>query len=444
MDSPFTLVNDILNTLLCRLEEVTANREGCQFLRNVVERMQGVLHQFEEKQIEDSIETTLTLLTDAIIEAQETVEKTCSAGFISTMLFHEEYALKLTKISAKIEAALFQIPKTSLEINGALGFDIHALLRLVHHANFEKLAATSDGMMALKDILESAFHNNCKEPQGLKKIVQELSKENLMSKEELKRGLEVLRKEAFAAKKSQNTQREFECNALIEVLSKILHDASGSQEESQEESQKLEDCLCCPISGDIMRDPVILKETGMTYDRKSIEEWFKRGQDRDPLTNVQLESKELMPNFALRAACHIILGKLEKSSSSLNDSSTSKDKNESRKILVNAQMEIIDANLNINSQDGNGWTNLHFASKRNSIASVQELISYGANVNLQNKNGSSPLHVASFYNSIDVAKELIAHGANIDLQNKIGASPLFNASGNNSIDVAKVNPSTFL
>eukprot|EP00210_Caulerpa_lentillifera_P005619 g5372.t1 len=419
--------------LLCRLKEVTANREACQFMLNVAERMQGVLHQFEEKQVEDSIETTLILLTEALIEAQDVVEKSCSAGFISSMLYHEDFALTLTKISAKVEDALFHIPITSLETNVALGFDIFTLVHLVHHVKFEKLAATSDRIMALKNILESAFHNDCRGPQDLKKIVAELSNEHLMSKEELNAGLEVLKIEASNAKKSQNTQREFECNALIKVLSKTLHDASGSQEKSQ----KLEDCLCCPISDEIMSDPVILKETGMTYDRSSIEEWFKRGNDRDPLTNVRVESKELMPNFALRVACLTVLEKHENSSSSLNDPSVSEDKNDSHKILVEAQKKIIDVNLNINSQDGDGWTKLHFASKTNSIEAVKDLISHGANVNLQNNYGESSLYIASKTSSIDVAKELIAHGANIDLQNKYGGSPLHIASENNSIDVAK-------
>eukprot|EP00210_Caulerpa_lentillifera_P005611 g5367.t1 len=402
-----------------------------------MERMQGVLRQLEEKQLKHSIETTLTLLTEAVIEAREIVEKTCSAGFISSMLFREEYASALTKISAKIGVALFQIPKTSLQMNVVLGFDIFILVHLVHNVKFEELATMNDRITALNNILESAFHNDRKEPQDLKKIVEELCKKHLMSKEGINTGLEVLKIEAYDAIKNQNVQRVFECNALIEVLSNTLHNATGSQDQSQDQSQKLEDCLRCPISGEIMSDPVLLRETGMTYDRSSIEEWFKRGNDRDPLTNVRVESKELMLNFALRAACLTILEKHENSLSSLNDPSVSEDKNDSHKILVEAQKEIIDVNLNINSQDGDGWTKLHFASKTNSIEAVKDLISHGANVNLQNNYGESPLYIASKTSSIDVAKELIAHGANVDFQNKNGTSPLHTASGNNSIDVAK-------
>ena len=57
--------------------------------------------------------------------------------------------------------------------------------------------------------------------------------------------------------------------------------------------------LLCPISGDIMADPV-LTEAFQTYDRVSIEEWFQRKRT-DPLTNERV-SRTLRPNVALAAA----------------------------------------------------------------------------------------------------------------------------------------------
>ncbi len=33
------------------------------------------------------------------------------------------------------------------------------------------------------------------------------------------------------------------------------------------------DELCCPLSGVLMTDPVILVDTGDTYNRRSIEDW---------------------------------------------------------------------------------------------------------------------------------------------------------------------------
>lgn len=56
----------------------------------------------------------------------------------------------------------------------------------------------------------------------------------------------------------------------------------------------------CPISLEIMKDPVILS-TGITYDRMSIEKWiFLRKNDTCPVTKQVLTDIELTPNHTLR------------------------------------------------------------------------------------------------------------------------------------------------
>ena len=54
----------------------------------------------------------------------------------------------------------------------------------------------------------------------------------------------------------------------------------------------------CPISLDLMRDPVILC-TGMSYDRVSIERWLGSGHNTCPATNQVLADKLLIPNHTL-------------------------------------------------------------------------------------------------------------------------------------------------
>lgn len=40
----------------------------------------------------------------------------------------------------------------------------------------------------------------------------------------------------------------------------------------------------CPVSLELMVDPVLLVETGQVYDRRSIDSWFKIGNNSDPIT----------------------------------------------------------------------------------------------------------------------------------------------------------------
>ncbi|KAK8567419.1 hypothetical protein V6N12_006009 [Hibiscus sabdariffa] len=55
----------------------------------------------------------------------------------------------------------------------------------------------------------------------------------------------------------------------------------------------------CPISLDLMNDPVTLS-SGITYDRESIEKWIEAGSFTCPLTNQVLRSLEPIPNHVIR------------------------------------------------------------------------------------------------------------------------------------------------
>lgn len=55
----------------------------------------------------------------------------------------------------------------------------------------------------------------------------------------------------------------------------------------------------CPISLELMRDPVTLC-TGQTYDRASIESWVATGNTTCPVTRVPLADFTLIPNHTLR------------------------------------------------------------------------------------------------------------------------------------------------
>ncbi|WCJ27251.1 U-box domain-containing protein 17 [Euphorbia peplus] len=57
--------------------------------------------------------------------------------------------------------------------------------------------------------------------------------------------------------------------------------------------------FCCPISLDLMRDPVIVS-TGQTYDRSSISRWVEEGHCTCPKTGQMLINTRLVPNRALR------------------------------------------------------------------------------------------------------------------------------------------------
>lgn len=57
----------------------------------------------------------------------------------------------------------------------------------------------------------------------------------------------------------------------------------------------------CPITFDLMKDPVLLGNTGHSFERAAIEHWLLNSHS-NPLTNQPLENTALVANFALRDA----------------------------------------------------------------------------------------------------------------------------------------------
>ena len=56
----------------------------------------------------------------------------------------------------------------------------------------------------------------------------------------------------------------------------------------------------CPITRTMFRDPVMLFDSGHTYERSAILSHFERNGAKDPLTRRALSSTKVMTNWAMR------------------------------------------------------------------------------------------------------------------------------------------------
>lgn len=71
----------------------------------------------------------------------------------------------------------------------------------------------------------------------------------------------------------------------------------------QELEEDIPDEFLCPITREVMSDPVIAAD-GYTYERVSIEEWLTSGRKTSPMTNAPLKSTTLTPNRMLKNLIH--------------------------------------------------------------------------------------------------------------------------------------------
>ena len=86
---------------------------------------------------------------------------------------------------------------------------------------------------------------------------------------------------------------------VIPPISQDHEEKDHDKEESNEEEDlEVPDGFECPITSNLMVDPVITSD-GHTYERYAIERWLSTN-DTSPLTGARLISKNMVPNIALR------------------------------------------------------------------------------------------------------------------------------------------------
>ena len=68
--------------------------------------------------------------------------------------------------------------------------------------------------------------------------------------------------------------------------------------------------LLCPITRVMFRDPVMVVDSGHTYERSDILSHFERNGAKDPLTRRALSSTKVMTNWVVRQIVRDWLGRV--------------------------------------------------------------------------------------------------------------------------------------
>ena len=97
--------------------------------------------------------------------------------------------------------------------------------------------------------------------------------------------------------------------------------------------------------------------------------------------------------------------------------------------------ELITWESDVNAQDAQGLTPLHFALGH--LAVARELVGRGAKLEAKDKNGNTPLHNASHIGHLDVVRFLLDAGADIEAKSNNSCTPLYNASQEGKLEVVR-------
>ena len=87
---------------------------------------------------------------------------------------------------------------------------------------------------------------------------------------------------------------------------------------------------------------------------------------------------------------------------------------------------LINEGFDINLQDDNGWSPMHFYAQDSNVSAIQAALKSGANPNLVDSHGNGPLWTATMNarGEFSCVIALLKAGANPNHKNKHGRSPL--------------------
>ncbi|PKI67376.1 E3 ubiquitin-protein ligase CHIP [Punica granatum] len=131
------------------------------------------------------------------------------------------------------------------------------------------------------------------------------STERSWNLQSLKDACEVALKEKFSKESSESEGfvDELDRSHLerLELLGRIFRKAAEADTPTE-----VPDYLCCKITLDTFRDPVITP-SGVTYERAVILEHLEKVGKFDPVTHEPLSPSQLIPNLAIKAAVQAYL-----------------------------------------------------------------------------------------------------------------------------------------
>ncbi|KAE8672026.1 U-box domain-containing protein 13 [Hibiscus syriacus] len=308
------LTGDSKGQLLSQVAELVKEISGLPESRNSCKKMHGNLVRrikllsplFEE--LRDGNEESMIkieeikgfeLLKAALDSTKELLQSINGGSKLYRALQMDQIAYKFQEITEAIEAALNEIPYNNLDISE----EVQEQIELVH-TQFRRAKARPDSPdLQLEHDLAVAQKEKDPDPAVLKRLSDKfhLRTINDLTKES------VAFHELVIASGGDPGKRFEEMASLLKKLKDYVLTENPEADTSEGEkglmkhrSPVIPDDFRCPISLELMKDPVIVS-TGQTYERSCIQKWLDAGHKTCPKTQQTLSHTALTPNYVLKS-----------------------------------------------------------------------------------------------------------------------------------------------
>ncbi|CAD7696990.1 unnamed protein product [Ostreobium quekettii] len=307
MADPFSVTTETLRLIVAirdRQSQVRQNKKKCQQLIDHVRLLEAILRQLEGSPTLDTttpVAGAFSRLQLALKDADTLIARAGSMGkvssFINAMDTKQEFVNVSSALSMSIQGLMLaqsssgqndimeirrSISKLAQDVVATeypLELDsrqerLYVNMRQILDQMHNGTTAFSDGRTAMYRLLEDA-----------------VGKEDLQAEQQ--QTFEYIAAELKMASTKKGVMEDFYLRQIQAAIDE------GMPRESQYSSRK---AYLCPITLQVMKTPVMIIETGVTYEKTSIENWFARGFRTCPVTGKNLASTQLVVNRGLQDA----------------------------------------------------------------------------------------------------------------------------------------------
>ncbi|XP_010253985.1 PREDICTED: U-box domain-containing protein 14-like [Nelumbo nucifera] len=278
----------------------TSKKMYCNLVRRV-KLLSPLFEELKDREVPLGMEEVraLAVLKVALESAKELLRSINEGSNLYQALYRDRIRAKFHKVTEQIEKALSQISYDKLDLSE----EVQEQIELVH-AQFKR----AKGRMDSPDFqlyLDLATAQKLKDPDPI--VLKRLSEKlQLKTVNDIKKESIALHEMVIFADGDPGEGLE-DMSALLRKLKDCILTGCSEGETSENDKSSVKhrspvipDDFRCPISLELMKDPVIVA-TGQTYERSCIQKWLDAGHKTCPKTQQTLLHTALTPNYVLKS-----------------------------------------------------------------------------------------------------------------------------------------------
>ncbi|KAK1627343.1 hypothetical protein QYE76_001658 [Lolium multiflorum] len=260
----------------------------------------------ERRRVDEKEERALAPLAAALERALDLLRLGRDGSRISLVFERDRIMKKFQEVIAQLEQALCDFPYNELDISDEVREQVELVHTQLKRAK-ERVDTPDDEFY--NDLI--SLYNKTYDPSAELAILESLSEKlHLMTITDLTQESlalhelvtsgggqdpgEHIEKMSMLLKKIKDFVQTHNPEMGPPMTSKVM-ESNGEQK-----SVIVPDEFRCPISLELMKDPVIVA-TGQTYERLCIEKWLASGHHTCPTTQQRMANTTLTPNYVLRS-----------------------------------------------------------------------------------------------------------------------------------------------